>query len=156
MRRYVVFSLLFLALSLSALTNAETLTPKFDDYGVKDKSSKRVSNVRIVSTQDKTYRAMLSAAIGQKPNFAGHFVMVEFGCGASCVRAAAIDTKTGAIYWLPFTVCCFPSEVEEPISYTLDSSLIEVRGMRDEKGGGTYYYQFIRGRFDLVKEIEGP
>jgi hypothetical protein len=38
------------------------------------------------------------------PNFAGHYVLVNFGCGASsgdCLGAAIVDAKTGRVYRLP-------------------------------------------------------
>lgn len=154
MQRYSHFLLAFILSGPLQQVHSETLIPKFEDYSVREQSSTRVSNIRIAHAQDKAYRTMLRQVIGQKPNFAGHFVFTEFGCGASCVRSAAIDAKTGTVYWLPFTVCCFPVEVEDPIRYRLDSSLVEVRGMRDEKGAGTYFYDFKGGKFLLVGEIE--
>lgn len=154
MGRYSHVLLAFILSGHLQQVHSETLIPRFEDYSVREQSSKRVSTIRITHAQGKAYRTMLRQAIGQKPNFAGHFVFMEFGCGASCVRSAAIDARTGAVYWLPFTVCCFPVEVKEPIRYRQDSRLIEVRGMRDEKGGGTYFYEFKGGRFSLVSEIE--
>ena len=88
------------------------------------------------------YSAELQDAAGRAPDFAGHFVLASWGCGASCVMAAAIDSETGVVAWLPFTVCCWPKEIEAPLGFRRDSRLLIVRGSRDEKGEGTHFYAF--------------
>ncbi len=55
--------------------------------------------------------------------------------------AAAIDTVNGRVVWVPFTVCCWPLEITEPLKYKPDSRLLIVQGRRDEKGpDGNHYY----------------
>jgi hypothetical protein len=68
---------------------------------------------------------------------------------------AVIDANTGHVYRLPHTICCWPVEVENPIAYRLDSTLIVFEGIRDEKDGddGTHYYQFRGGQFVLIRSV---
>src|ERR1035438_1603912 len=41
------------------------------------------------------------AAMG--PNFAGHYTIVTWGCGSSCVSAVVVNANTGAVHRLPFS-----------------------------------------------------
>ena len=62
--------------------------------------------------------------------------------------AAAIDRRTGKVVWLPFTVCCWPMTITEPLEYRLESTLLIVHGKSDEKGdSGTHYYRLAGSRF---------
>ena len=86
------------------------------------------------------------------PNFAGHFALASWGCGASCIMAAAIDGDTGAVTWLPFTVCCWETEIIEPLEFQPNSRLLIVHGQRDERGaGGTHFYRFTGTRFEALR-----
>jgi hypothetical protein len=62
---------------------------------------------------------------------------------------AAIDARTGAVAWLPFTVCCWNIDVKTPLEYRRDSRMLIVHGSRDEQGpgGDTHYYAFDGQRF---------
>ena len=67
--------------------------------------------------------------------------------------AAAIDARSGAVTWLPFTVCCWALDIMEPLDYRLDSQLLVVHGMRNEKGGsGTHYYRLTDSKFLLLDD----
>lgn len=146
-----LFSLFSTWHSLNAFAGIDT--PKFSDYRVDQQFEGKLTHVKIVSAQDKEFKTVLQRALHQKPNFAGHYVMLQFGCGASCVQAAVVDAQTGDVFWLPFTVCCSLPDIS-PINYRLDSSLIEINGSRNETGQGTYYYNFSNGNFVLIKEVK--
>lgn len=63
---------------------------------------------------------------------------------------AVIDAKSGRVAWLPFTVCCGDYRQTAPIEFRLDSSLLVIRGERDERESGTYFYTFEAGKFKEV------
>ncbi|KQV32792.1 hypothetical protein ASC93_03010 [Massilia sp. Root335] len=65
---------------------------------------------------------------------------------------AAIDAKTGAVAWVPFTVCCWNLEITEPLEYRRESRLLIVHGSLDEQGAGSavHYYEFDGTRFAPV------
>jgi hypothetical protein len=48
------------------------------------------------------HRTMTPAASG--PNFAGHYTLARWGCGAGCVTVAVIDMTTGAVQFPPFSI----------------------------------------------------
>lgn len=47
------------------------------------------------------FRTVIRAGSKGHPNFAGHFRVVSWGCGASCQQFAIIDKKTGGAYFVP-------------------------------------------------------
>ena len=134
---------------------ADTATPRFEDFPANSYRGKIVP-VRIVSAKDRQFKSRLRELSGQKPNFAGHYTLATWGCGASCVTTVAIDAESGRTVWLPFTVCCWDVDIDEPIKFKRDSRLVEIHGSRNESGGGTYYYALNDGGFALVKAIEKP
>jgi hypothetical protein len=129
-------------------------SPRFDDYSAAVEVVKKPAQVRISDAQSRLYRTQLREASRHAPNFAGHYILATWGCGASCVMAAAIDAKTGVVTRLPFTVSNRPLGVTEPFEYKADSRLLIVRGSRNEKGTGIYYYEFVQHNFKLLSETE--
>lgn len=123
--------------------------PRFQDYPANG-SSGRTLKLRLDDARGRQYSTMLRDASRGKPNFAGHFILASRGCGASCTMAAAIDAKTGAVRWLPFTVCCWEADIHEPLEFRPDSRLLIVHGSRDEQGSGVHYYSFDGPRFSEV------
>lgn len=153
MRKFL-WMLTLSVLCSGGIAYADTAAPRFEDYAAKDSLSGKPAKVRIVSAEDRKYAARLREVSRQKPNFAGHYVLASWGCGASCISTVAIDAADGHVTWLPFTVCCWDVDVTEPIEFRRDSRLIVVRGSRNESGGGTYYYALDKSGFDLVKAVE--
>ena len=137
---------------LESAQNADA-PPKFDDYRVTERYTGK--NARLVlEAKDRAFRTRLREGSQDKVNFAGHYVLTAWGCGGGCLMGAAIDARTGKVYWLPFTVCCWPVEVEKPLDFRLDSNLIVFTGSRNEEGQGVYYYKFENNSFALLKAIE--
>lgn len=102
----------------------------------------------------RRYRSVLRDAASGPVNFAGHYVLAEWGCGSGCVMAAAIDKKSGRVVPLPFTVSDWPLDVSEPIAYRADSCMLIVRGSRNENGEhGTYFYAFDGTAFRLHASV---
>lgn len=132
-----------------------TARPRFADFQVAHESREPSAAVKLDDEKSRRFATRLKMFARRPPNFAGHFVLASWGCGASCVLSAAIDARTGEVSWVPFTVCCWPARVNEPLDFHLDSRLVVVHGSRDERGSGTYYYSFNGKSFDLVQADEG-
>jgi hypothetical protein len=149
--------LLFSVLATTTLPGASvnTTPPQFDQYAVLEKFSGPVAKPILRSKQDREFRGQLQRAARMQPNYAGHYVLATFGCGASCVTAGALDARSGRVTWLPFTVCCGNHGDREPIEFRPDSALLIVRGMRNKAGDGTYYYRIAGGSFKLIAELSG-
>ncbi|ENU0751979.1 hypothetical protein [Klebsiella michiganensis] len=49
-----------------------------------------------------TYRTKISNEMRTGPNFAGHYAIVEIGCGTSCRFAFVGDVATGQVFGFPY------------------------------------------------------
>lgn len=124
-------------------------TPAFEDCPATIQQIHKTPRL-IFDAPSRHYHSAIERAVQRSPNFAGHFVMAEWGCGAGCVMAATIDMKTGHVTSLPFTVSDWPLEVTEPLTYHADSCMLIVQGSRNEsKERGTWYYVFDGKTFRL-------
>lgn len=131
-------------------------TPRFEDLPVVEQFKGKPAAVRLATREAQKYRTMIREGAREGPNFAGHYTLVEWGCGAGCVQFAVVDAKTGAVFMPPFYVGPRAlveretGEPEEPLQFRVDSRLLIVSGSRNEKGEGTYYYKWERNRLTLV------
>jgi hypothetical protein len=130
---------------------ADAPPPQFSNYRVSDTYSGAVAQPQLKTKQDKEFGKRLGQAAKQSINFAGHFVLTTWGCGADCVMGAILNARTGKVTWLPFTVCCADYSKYAPVEFHHDSKLIVIRGMRNEQPpAGTYYYVLEQDRLKPV------
>jgi hypothetical protein len=101
------------------------------------------------------------------PNFAGHYVIVTWGCGSPCLMAAIVDEKNGRVFPPPFhngpgdsyfqVPWDFPME---PLVYRLDSRLLIANiceGNKTVQVDGHVGYQSQRcGTHYFVMGDDGP
>jgi hypothetical protein len=150
-------SICLVALFTVQLCAAESPSePQFESYPTKPDVITKNAEVRIAGRMERSYITRLRFAAKQKPNFAGHYILTAWGCGAACLVPVAIDAKTGVVVWLNFSVCCWQLQVKEPLEFKLNSSLLIVRGSRNVEGQGTYYYLLKDQEFVLLKAEEKP
>ena len=132
-------------------------TPRFEDLPVSEQFKGKPAAVKLASPEARRYRTVIREGAGEGPNFAGHYTIVEWGCGAGCVQFAMVDAKTGSVFMPPFYVgpCALvegeTGEPEEPLQYRIDSRLLIVSGSRNEEGEGVYYYKWDGKRLELIK-----
>lgn len=143
-------SLLIIAASfLLGVASAASEAPCFENFAVAEEKIVRSVTPRLDDPTTRQYAAVLREGARHKPNFAGHFVLVSWGCGASCIMSAAINLKNGSVIWLPFTVCCSDVDVE-PLEFRLLSRLLKVNGYKNEIESGTSFYEFDGKNFNLI------
>jgi hypothetical protein len=154
----IIFLNVLLIAALSECVVAQMRVPQFTDYPVSERFTGR--NARpIIRGAARVFRTRLKETAREKPNFAGHYIIGMWGCGAECLMGGIVDAKTGKVYSIPFSVCCWGFDVDEkfePVDFRLDSKLIVITGARNEEGNGTYYYKFENNRLTLVKAVEKP
>lgn len=128
--------------------------PKFEDYSVNIyKGPLRSLNLQS-HPEARSYRTRLRNAVKGEVNFAGKYILTTWGCGTSCITGAVIDARSGAVQFLPGTICCWFEAGEDtyPIDYKLDSNLIIFTGLIDEKQPiAKHYYELRDGQFELLK-----
>lgn len=136
----------------SERVTAQSTLPHFKDYAVTEIYKGPTARL-VLARDDMTFKARLRwAAKNEKPNFAGHYILTSWGCGAECLMGAIIDAKTGKVYWWNFSICCWGTDVDDkfnPIEFRPDSKLIVFSGLRNEKDGddGAHFYSFENRRF---------
>jgi hypothetical protein len=167
LERFSLTTYVLITALLSITVRAQEIAPKlplptFDQFQVKEAPPQTAAPLKLTKG-DRMYRTRLRYATTHgKPNFAGRYILTQWGCGAECRIGAAIDTKTGLVHWLPGSVCCWPLNVEQDpnlgdaILFRHDSSLIILSGLIDENettGKATRYYNFEQGRFKLLLTV---
>jgi hypothetical protein len=140
--------LVFFVATLSGLAPAG---PHFSQYRATSQAG-RPGKVLPTDAKSRKYATMLREASHRKADFAGHYILATWECGAACIMAAAIDAKSGSVSWLPFTVCCWDVDIGEPFEFLRSSRLLIVHGSRDEQGGGVHFYKFDGKYFSEVSE----
>jgi len=59
----------------------------------------------------KRYRTKIRQAATNGPNFADHYTLAVWGCGAGCVMFSVVDSVDGRVYDAPFTVSWFDANL---------------------------------------------
>jgi hypothetical protein len=92
-------AVLFVIASASICGAAQKRMPTFSQYPSKLERL-RISKIDFRKYPDaRTYRSRLTDGLKRGINFAGHFVIVGWGCGTGCTNAAVIDGRSGKLMW---------------------------------------------------------
>jgi hypothetical protein len=95
--------------------------PRFEDYPVTEVFKGKSVQPVFTTPEERRFETVIRQGVGKgwgvfdgatgieishpSPNFAGHYTLIMFGCGASvlkdCLMAAIVDAKTGQIFALP-------------------------------------------------------
>ena len=139
--------------------------PAFGDYPA---TVERANNVRVNLKSHKNanrFRTNLRNAAKESVNFAGHYILTNWGCGTNCSVSAIIDARNGRVYFpdqlegAGFGFCELPDETE-PIVYKSNSRLLILNGFKGgdlnlEKGRcGIYYLEWTGTKFRQVRFVE--
>lgn len=70
----------------------------YEQFAVSEKFEGTPAAVDFSSKPEaKLFYTRITEGAKQKPNFAGHYTVVEWGCGTSCQNHAIVDAQTGKI-----------------------------------------------------------
>ena len=158
--RSVRYTLLLAALSLGAQDY-----PAFEQFRVSEPFNGKPAAPVLKTAEDRMYRTMIRDAAKGGPNFAGHYTIAQWGCGAGCVSIAVTDAADGRIYRGPFKVLSwellkyegrYPSDGDnfEPLAFKKDSRLLIARGCPEEKNCASYFYEWTGAQFKLLRKVE--
>ncbi|MBU4299444.1 hypothetical protein KJ636_05385 [Patescibacteria group bacterium] len=100
--------------------------PHFEDYPMKEIFQGVPVPVDFASNPDtRDFQTQLTEDAKEGPNFAGHYTVVEWGCGTECQNHMIVDAITGKVYSLPE-----PSKIPDNlitargVSFRLNSRLL--------------------------------
>jgi hypothetical protein len=154
-----IIHLLGLLVSLAVFTFGQARIPQFKDFPANGNYAGKNAPV-IITRRDRMFRTILREAAKEQPNFAGHYILAAWGCGAGCLMGAVIDANTGKVHWFPHSICCW-SEIERddgftPIAFRLNSRLIVFTGLRNEqeRDQGAHFYEFGKTGFKYIRTIK--
>jgi hypothetical protein len=145
-----------LLLGLCFLAGADEV-PTFEHFKVGEKFTGKPALPILRTRLQQRFRTMIREAAEEGPNFAAHYTLAEWGCGAGCVSMAVVDNMTGRTFDGPFSILGYDLENayeggEEQLEYRIDSGLMVARGCPQEKDCGTYYYEWADDRFKLLRK----
>jgi hypothetical protein len=109
------------------LNTASGLKPSFENYIVVT-SNEVLRSIDFSSHPDaENFRTRLEYSLNERPNFAGHYIVSNWGCGTMCQMVAIVDVKNGDVFF-PFTTSmgvCFQADSSLIITNPLDEMTIE-------------------------------
>ena len=165
-----------LAITLSSTAKSQLVIPPcpapwatlvsdrvFSHYPVKTVAPRKlpaVPDVRI--GQAHFYRTAIRQAAKNGPDFAGHYVIVQIGCGAATACLAIADTLTGRVFFPPKLGAATALLVDTPddekfstLNYRRSSRLLILVGTPNEDPNteGMSYYVWRANRLRLVRFI---
>ncbi len=168
--------------SVDAQINATRL-PKFEDFPVREvfdhaphppiltTPEQRLFRTRIREGVEKGWGAWINGEWGKEqnrpgPNFAGHYIVIVWGCGSGCIRMAVSDAETGTVFMPPISegrfalpMLVFPDTAGRAadLQYRRNSRLMIIRATphADRRGAVpyTFYYLWEGGRWTLLRQV---
>jgi hypothetical protein len=136
--------------------------PTFNEYPAGKIFKGKPAPLKLDQPGDRLFRTKIREGAAAGPNFAGHLSIAEWGCGTSCVSIAVVDAETGKIYSGPFGILGYGSALTyadvvesnyEPLSYSLNSRLLIVRGCPEDANCASYFYEWRGSSFRLLRKI---
>lgn len=116
------------------------------------------------------FRSVLRDGAKNGPDFAGHYTVVVWGCGADSFSLAVVDARNGKVYFPAFRCITLAGgydalsiggkEVDNP-AYRQDSNLLIFAGAEDRpsvkpEDRSVQFWVFKNGNFKLVYSIPAP
>ena len=82
-----------------AILGQEPSLARFETFAVSDSFTRQpaVPDTRSTSL-GRQFRTLIRYQARKGPNFAGHFTLVRWGCGSSCIMYAVVDASTGRVF----------------------------------------------------------
>jgi hypothetical protein len=148
-----------------------TRLPKFEDYPVKEVFNHTPHPPVLTTPQQRRFRTRIREGVEKGwgvwingewskeqnrpgPNFAGHYIVIVWGCGSGCIEMAMSDAETGAVYdppisnggfALPMLVLPNSAGGAADLQYRVDSRLMIVRATphSDRRDAIPYAFYFL-------------
>ena len=149
--------MLLVALLLSCVSSSfaqKKRTPiRFEDFATAETltGSRAVPVLR--TKLQREFRSRILDGAKLPPNFAGHYRIVQWGCGSDCVDFVTVDLNTGDVYDPPFNSLWVDAFTErwrgEGLIHKVNSRLLVPEGCPSERCG-RFYYEWTGHDFKLL------
>jgi len=142
--------------------------PTFDQYPVRAIYRGPVAAPDVMrDPESRLFRTMIRRGAKRGPNFAGHYTLVFWGCGAGCVAVAIVDAQSGKVFH-PDNLSTIDNinvayeELEPPdgelVKFRRDSKLLVVMGGINEDSArrGISYFIWDREQLRRIRFVHKP
>ena len=178
----------YICISLSLLTRAGAAqsgaAPTFEEYPVKEMFTGTPAAPQLATALERTYRTRIREGVSKGwgvivngkdedrpgPNFAGHYIAIQWGCGSPCIMMVFVDAGTGRIYYPPLS---FGTEGNQriglpmfglgpaPLEFRLNSSLLTMNACPENGPNAPcyrYFFLWRENRWRLLRRepLENP
>jgi hypothetical protein len=136
------------------VAQAGSTAPKFEDYPAGEVFRGKPASPVVNTQAARMFRTELGRQAASGPNFAGHFVLARWGCGAGCVATAIIDSRSGRVWFPGLRVqdAIVQGDIaDHSTDFEIDSELIVARGSVNQLGAGTAYFRWHQGVLSLIR-----
>jgi hypothetical protein len=147
--RVLVWVALIASVNLVAQTSSRAA---FKDYPVEE-IYRGVPVPPKLSKEQRTYRTVIRTGAKSPVEFAGHYTVPRFGCGAGCSAFYIVDSTNGKVYdglgvvELPMSWQeKQPGDPPERLEYHPNSRLLRINGCPNETNCGFYDYVMVEGK----------
>jgi hypothetical protein len=96
----------------------------------------------------RRFRTRIREGLAEGPNFAGHYSLIQIGCGTSCSFAYIVDHATGEILPFPYG----QERQAMSLSRNVDSRLVKVSWTQGERTCVEHDLVWDGERFALVEQ----
>jgi hypothetical protein len=175
-------ALLLVWITTSTWGQPRAKIPRFEDFPVREVFKGTPARPILATPDERRFRTVITQGMtkgwgaedgtsGKEPviagpNFAGHYVIVRWGCGSPCLMMAIVDSVSGRVFSPPFhhgpghsyfqLPWAFPAK---PLTYRIDSRLLITNVCESDKTGQTNgrptYEAQTCGTHYFVMEEEG-
>lgn len=102
MLRVLAAAILAVCFSTFSLVAQAQPEPRFEDYPANAVTIHKVAQPRLKPNTDFWYfRTAIKDGAQEPPNFAGHYILIQWGCGTECQNGVIVDALTGKIFAIP-------------------------------------------------------
>ncbi|TCP80790.1 hypothetical protein C8J31_11430 [Rhizobium sp. PP-CC-2G-626] len=145
------------AATVSAATDVGARKPVPSDYPSRGELKGKTSlpDFKNRDRDFNAFRTRIRDGMKQGPNFAGHYSVIQFGCGTGCSGVVVADNRTGQPAW-------FPRGGEDnmylDLLFQLDSRLLAAQWLDHEAGRCfTEFVDYDRSKWILLRKVDiGP
>jgi len=145
---------IFLALTAGLSAEEAGTRPQFNDFPVKQIFRGSPAVPKLVTQSQHWFRTRIRLGAKADVEFAGHYTVPRWGCGMDCSQIAIVDSVTGRVYDVPFSVVELPGAWEEShntgdherIEFHPDSRLMKFNMCPNEQDCGFYDYVMVDGK----------
>jgi hypothetical protein len=162
--------------------------PRFEDYPVGKIYEGKPAWSKLESAAARLYRTRIREGVekgwgvyggdsqtdrlerAERPgaNFAGHYIVIRWGCGSPCIQMAIVDAETGTVYSPPITaqgsrgfvlpLLTLGNRVSRTaiVDYRVDSRLMILRAtpiQSERHPSYEYYFLLEQGRWKLLRRV---